>query len=292
MILGIAFAVLTGVIWTLVGVIYSHTAGEKDGFSSFMMSYFLVYVAIAWIFRTPQAAPTAEVLRIALVILPASIFGQLGFLALYRAMRTGPHGIAWSISQAAMVLPFLAGWLGFGNPVRVWQPLGMLLVLGSLPLLGKKKRAAGCAPQPRREFLLWTGAAFVLIGLGQVFTLLPNELGGLSSAALSWRVPLNSLGGLWWGAYIVFKGEKIHLSRLRLGLIYGVVVALGQIALYVAIDNMSAAQASEMVYPLAIGCCIVFFYGYCRVVRKEPSAPADLAGLAMLVPGLFMIVIK
>lgn len=256
-----------------------------------MCCYSLVFILIAWGARTPHPAPLIEVCRIAAAILPATLLAQLGFFALYRAMRGGPHSVAWSISQAAMILPFISGWLVFGNPVGALRVVGILLMLLSLPLLGKGKAHGSTQTVRAPSFIYWCVTAFLLIGLGQALTLVPNEWKAISPAALSWRVPLFSIGGVWWWGYMIYTREKFCPGRIRPGILYGGAVAAGQVVLYLAIDRMSLVQAAEIVYPLAVGCCIVLFFAYCLIFRKERCSIPEATGLFLLLGGMIFLAV-
>ena len=79
--------VATGVVWTLVGILYSRASQRGGGsFVPFMAAYSLVFVLTTWTAGCPVAAPMREVALTGACELAAAFFGQLGFLALYLAM--------------------------------------------------------------------------------------------------------------------------------------------------------------------------------------------------------------
>ena len=287
MVLGVLFSVITGLLWTLIGILFSRQSDKPESLYSFLFVTSVVGLPFVWIAQMPDQAPIAEIGKVALGIIPAGLAGMVGFVLLSRAMQTGPHGIAWSISQAAMVFPFLCGWLVFGEDVSWLRLAGMIALAASLPMIGFGKPQVGVVDR-KKIFPVFCGAALLLIGLQQVLTLTPNEM-GVSEAALTWRVPLLTICWLTWAIPMLLKKQKINRPVLLDGIWYGITNIAGQSCFYVSVDYLSEAQASGIVYPLASGCCIAFFALYCFVVRREKSAPLELGGLALLLCGIGLL---
>ena len=92
----------------------------------------------------PEAAPRNEILAVAGVMLPSGFAGLFGFLSMKKAMEYGYHAIGWCIVQSAMLCPFLAGMLWFGDRVTLWRTGGMVLLTASLILLGAAAALTYC----------------------------------------------------------------------------------------------------------------------------------------------------
>lgn len=275
----------TGVVWTLVGILYSR-ASQRDGgsFVPFMASYSLVFAITAWTAGCPVAAPAREVILTGGCALSAALFGQFGFLALYLAMRRGGHGVAWSLAQSSLLIPFLGGVIFFGNRPGVWSYIGLTAMLGAIALIGASSRNTDRTKS--RFYLLLALGAMLLNGVSQTLTLIPGHL-GLSLEALTWRVPLYSLAGLLWWVVLLVRREKYRFSWL--GVVYGIVVAGGQFLLYLAADGLEHWNAAGLAYPIAVGTCIFLMRIYSRIVRAERFTRLEAIGLALLLFGLVLM---
>ncbi|MBR6471649.1 MAG: hypothetical protein IKS83_07615 [Victivallales bacterium] len=279
------FCLATGVVWTLVGILYSQASQRDDGsFVPFMASYSLVFAVTAWTVGCPVAAPAREVALTGGCALSAAFFGQFGFLALYLAMQRGGHGVAWSLAQSAMVIPFLGGVIFFGNRPGVWPYIGLAAMLGAIALIGAG--SAGTDRAKSRFYLLLALGAMLLNGVSQTLTLIPGHL-GLSLEALTWRVPLYSLAGLAWWVVLLMRRERYRFSWL--GAVYGIVVAGGQFLLYRASDSLERQNASGLAYPVAVGTCILLMRLYSRVARRECLTRLEAIGLTLLLFGIALM---
>ena len=286
---GISLTLLTGLLWSAIGMVYSRAAEKKVGFYTFLFFSSLFFATTSWSVMAPAVVPWNEILRIAAVMIPAGMAGQLGFLALREAMRRGSHGIGWCIAQAAMVCPFAVGILFWEEPSSAFRLSGMALLLGSLVPLACSRNNGTEVPGTHRAFLVCAFLAFLLLGLQQTLTLVPNRLSGISGAALGWRVPLLSLCGINWIGMALYRHEWAWREILPLAFLYGVLVAAGQWTLFLAVDCLSGAEAAGIAYPLAVGSSIVLFFLYTRVVRRERSGRLGMVGILLAVTGIFLL---
>ncbi len=285
MLTGLILCVATGVVWTLVGILYSR-ASQRDGrsFVPFMAAYSLVFVLTTWTAGHPVAAPMREVALTGACELAAAFFGQLGFLALYLAMRRGGHGVAWSLAQSALAVPFLCGVLFFGNRPGVLPYCGVAMVLGAVALIGAA--STGTTIAMNRIYLLFAFGAMLLNGIAQALTLIPGHL-GLTPAALTWRVPFYCLVGLGWWVVLLVRHESFRFSWY--GVLYGIVVAAGQFLLYHASDCLERRNATALAYPIAVGTCILLMRLSSRFVRRERFSRLEAVGLALLLFGIALM---
>ena len=287
---GSIFTIATGVIWTLVAVIYSAVAGKQKHFTSFMFFYSAIFALLICIFQTPQNASAAEICKVAYPIVPAALLGHLGFFALYLAMKKGSHAVAWTFTQSAMVMPFLGSWLFFNSQVKWVNFAGLALVILALCGLGASKKDKSAEENKNSSLaLIFSMIALLLTGLSQFCSLLPGELGS-TEEALSWRLPIYSVAGvILWGAAALIMKAKIDRQVIKYGTVYGLVVAAGQVALYMAIDALASVDMVAIVYPAALSICIILFAVYCAIFRKEKLSKTAVSSLLLLLCGVILL---
>ena len=291
MITGLVLTILTGIFWMAVGIIYSRVAGKRLNFTAFMLVYSLAYGIFVCAVRTPYLVPFQEICKLAKIMLPASLLGMAGFLALYMAMKKSSHAVAWSFTQSAMIVPFLGGWLMLGSKVSCINIAGAVLLLTALCLFGRNK-AGDSGENTALSGILWSIGSLLLTGLSQFLTLLPGMWFDGNSELLSWRLPLQVLPLIVvWLIALAIRREKIDLSAIKWGILYGVIVSIGQILLYLALDRMQQYQLSNAVYPTAIAMCIILFTVYCRIFRNERFTPLSIAGLLIMLCGMVTILL-
>jgi multidrug transporter EmrE-like cation transporter len=321
MVLGIGVTLFVGLVWMVVGIIYSNATKDKSQFNLFMLNMVILYAVIAFLlpyigsFEFVQAIIPSKYMpvkplnpiawsnfwKLALLTAPSNLAGFAGFFILSYAMRMGSHSVAWGIMQSAIVLPFLTGWLILGDNVKIGNLCGMLIIIMSLIILvfGKVTSADKSAGKSEnssnvKNFLILTFLAFLCTGIQQSCTLLPNKADIIfpntepfTDAVLAWRIPLGSLGSLViWVIVSLLAKVKLSFGQFKNSLIYAIVVFIGQTLFYVAVDILSNYKLSGVVYPLAIGCCIVSFSLFCVIFRHEKLNILEKVGLGVMVLGL------
>ncbi len=289
---GLALSFFTGIIWTAVMIFYSKATERKDEFSSFMMFGSFFVLTVSYALNLPVKASSAEIVKLAFIMVPASFLSTASFATLCMAMRNGSHGIAWGIMQSAILFPFLVGWLCLGEKVGVLSTIGMFLILAALffMVMGKVKRnsdKSNSVEKHNKLFVFYIILAFTASGVGQLLTILPSHV-GLSEEVLKLRIPFFMSGAFLWLCSILVKRQKIAFRQLPNSIIYGVLVFGGQFALYQAIDALKVLKLTALVYPLAMGSCIVFFSVFCLVWRKEKNTLSEIIGLVILILGLLL----
>ena len=322
MIFALLLTLIIGIVWMFVGIIYSNATRDENEFDLFMITNLIFYALIA--FGMPFLAefkaiqefipieympvkplkmiPCGDLIRLSILMFPVAFFSIAGFFLLAAAMRKGSHSVAWGIMQSAIVMPFLTGWLLFGDNVNLISIGGMVLIIISLVFMVKGKQLSGEEEninelaKDHKAFLFWSFAAFLGTGLGQVGTLLPNKITlfcpestPFNEDVLAWRIPLISLFWLILWCFVLIK-DRCHFSlkQLKNGLLYAIVTFVGEALLFVAIDMLSKDNLSGIVYPLAVGFCIVFFSLFCMLIKHERLHYFEKLGLGVLTIGLFV----
>ena len=289
---GLGLSFLTGIIWTAVMIYYSRATDRKDEFSSFMMFGSFFVLIVAYVMNLPVNSSVAEITKLAAIMVPAAFLSTASFATLCMAMQNGSHGVAWGIMQSAILFPFLVGWLFYGEKVGWASSVGMVLILVALIFMvaGKVKRNSEveCGIEKHHKlFVIYIILAFFSSGASQLLTILPNHM-NFSVETMKLRIPFFMSGAFLWLLSILIKKQKIAFRQLPNSLVYGCLVFAGQFVLYKAIDAMDELKLTALVYPLAIGSCIVFFTIFCMGYRKEKNTLSEKLGIVILVLGLLL----
>ena len=278
----------TGVLWALVGVVFGSAPSDRDRMFSFFALYQLLFAVFVWIAQPPVAAPAGEVLRLAALIVPSGVLEITAFLLLKLAMNRGSQGIAWSVSQSAMVVSFVCSVAFLGNPSTVSQWVGLALALAALALFAKDKPSIGATVNDATYWRLVFGA-FALIGAGQFLRLIP-EYAGFQENTLTWQLPLLSpIGAVFWTTACAAKRIWQPRSVWKVSVACAAVVALGQISFFAAKKAAFGPRLTSIVNPVTIGTCILLFALWCRFVRREPMSRAGWLAVALDVAGIALL---
>lgn len=285
---GAVLTILTGVTWAAVAGIYSAAAERQKNYIGFMFCYMSIFAILVWIFQFPSAAPLNEILKVACIIAPGNICSTVGFYLLFIAMRKGSHTVAWTITQTAMIVPFLGGWLILDDRISAINLAGLFLIVSALILLGTDKSQKDEKKQNRIETtILLSFIAMILVGLAQFSTILPSEKNGFSGEALTWRLPVNAICGLLtWAGVAAVKRSKIDRPAVKWGVWYAFFVTIGQILFFLSVDSMAKFSVSGIVYPVSISLSILLFAVYRAIFRREKIKPLIGVGLFLLFLGV------
>lgn len=285
----IFYMLITGVLWTLVGIIYGKAPDKQGDLYSFLALNGFCYTLFIWSVHFPQKAPPPEVLHLALYMIPATVIEMTGFLLLKYAMTRGSQGIAWSIAQSSMVIPFLGAILFLGNHAGAVKYTGAAVLLSGLILVGLKKKGKEQPKSGQKGFLLYAFSAFLLVGIAQFMRIIPGNA-GFSEAALSWRLPVSApCGMIIWGYLAIARHGFVPGKVWKLAVPYAIVTALGQIFFFLAVDASDPLGITAIVYPVAVGCSIFLFSSYCVWWRREELPMVGRAGIILIVLGIVLL---
>ena len=266
----ILLMLLTGLVWTAVGVLFGAAPSERDRLYSFFAIGNLMFCVFSLATQPPSAATVPEVLRMSALIVPSALMEVIAFLLLKRAMERGSQGVAWCVAQSAMVIPFLCLVAFMRNPASAAQWAGLASVLAGLALLGREK-PDGEADAKDAAYILLALAAFALLGLGQFLRLVPGYA-GFSPVVVCSAKRLWNIG-----------------AACRSAVPYGIVVALGEICFYLATDAADKLLLTSIVMPVSIGTCILLFTLYCRIFRRERLSPGGWIAVALDIIGIALL---
>lgn len=281
---------VTGVLWTVVGIVFGKAPGDRERLSTFFALNGVFCTLFIWGFHFPKAANPMEVLKLTGFMLPATVAEIIGFVLLKYAMARGSQGIAWSIVQSAMVLPFLGAIAFLHNPAGVLKYAGAAMMLVGLILVGLRQEQARLnEARQKKTFLLLSFGAFLLVGIGQFLRIIPGNA-GFSEAALSWRLPIAaSCSMLFWMCYVLKAHSFVPGKIWKLALFYGMITYLGLIFFFAAVDAADPLGITSVVYPIAVGTSILLFSCYCVFFRREKFSKIAWGGVASIVTGIALL---
>lgn len=300
---GFILTLMTGLIWGGVGIVFSRVVKRNMDFPSFMLlsSGFILIFSLAVIpdYRAIMSGnANSRFFELIIVMLAVSVTANIGFLKMRGAMQCGHHGFTWAIAQSAMVLPFIFALLFWKEKAGISRLAGILLILTSFSLLslkeigspGKTSNSKSGSMKNGLSWIFFSISAFLLIGISQIFSIMPSQWSNWSDKG-ALRVPLLSgLTFIFWIGYVFLKGEKISFKLTFLhSLIYALLVLSGQIFLYKSLDLMALAKISSLVYPLAVGTCIMVVVIYSALKLREQFGISGIAGILVSLLGIILI---
>ncbi|MEI6073007.1 MAG: hypothetical protein WCS31_14535 [Verrucomicrobiae bacterium] len=296
MIAGILIAIGTGLSWTIVGIVMTrisrHGLNAKQYFGlNSLFSLIFSLLSISSYKEFAEAGGWHANTSLCLLMVAAGAFNVAGLLALQRAMKLSHKGIAWSIGQSAIVLPFLAGILIFGQKGTYSQYAGGLLILGgmSIPSLLRKQAAPGSGANHKCLWLFLALAAFFLLGVSQTLTSTPSYWKGWLDHG-NMRPALLYAGGFV-ASIALCLSERVNLFAWdkRTWLYAAGMAGLNMISIkltFFSLDRLSASGVGSIGYPLLVGSCIAGFSLYSLLIIKEVSHPLNWVALAMTLAGI------
>lgn len=295
MLLGVLMLLTTGLAWAFTGVLLSHCARNRIRAVTLLGPQMALGLLLAFSIlpnhRALAGGLPLSAWLLAAVLIGSGLLNAMGILTMQRAMRAGHHGITWAIGQSAMVLPFLAGTLLFGEPVSSLHLVGVGAIVISLAVLGgtrKDTEVQDRRENPRSWFLLAV-ATLVLLGLGLVMAALPSHMPRLTDPA-NLRVPSLCLGNAiiyltLWGR----EGGMPDRRTMALAVVGAIVGTASTLTMFCGLDLLSQAQMAAVGFPIAVGTCVVSFGLYSAVVLREPVTRWHLVGLALGLVGVVCV---
>ncbi|OGV51350.1 MAG: hypothetical protein A2017_20270 [Lentisphaerae bacterium GWF2_44_16] len=295
MISGLTLIFITGVLWGLVGIIFSRTVSRKENFHAFMLLSSFFCAAGAWAFLPDYtkiiSGDFSGTLQLLAVMTGVAFLGSTGFLFMKNAMNNdGHHGIIWTIAQSAMIIPFIASFILWDEKITLFKVLGLITILLSLFMFGMKKSESLSDPDKKngKKWFLFALSAFIFLGISQAFSTMPSHWTGWHDNA-SLRVPVYSLSAfLFWILYFLLKSSNVKFIFLP-AFSYALAGLLGQVTLYKSLDIMSARNMTSIVYPASIAVSILIFFLYSIFIIREKSGAGVRTGFLFALAGIIMI---
>jgi len=289
MALGFLFAALTGLSWTAIGVVLSRCAKQRFDIVSYSMVQTAATAVLAFLL---YAEPGKVELR-TFWILAAAVFGAgalnaLAQMVVKTAMTRGNHGPIWTVSQSALVVPFLASVILWGKHGTAGQWTGTALIAGGIliPVAGKCE-----------DFRLWLRPALLailLFGIVQTLYLVPSQFPECRDAG-NLRPMLAAFGGLT-GWELVRRGVRGRFlgdrPTLVLALFMSVLSLVGLKLFFLSLDHLARAGFGNVGIPLIVGCNIVGFSLYSLLILRERLSRIEISGMLAILAGIAAIAIN
>ena len=287
---GLAGNVLEGVLFAVIGVVMSRVA--LNNFST--VSYYFVgslgaLTAYCLTFVNWSAIPAAPMLwQLTALMLLAALLNNTGHLLMLANMKRGHKAASWAIGQSSMAIPFVMAGALFGEWCGFWGWMGIAAVVGGIALLATARRGVH-QEKIDSVWLLMALANFACYGLGQTCTSTPSHWAGFTDLA-NLRVAEQMLfNTAFYLIIILFVQKRFDRRTLPLGSIYAVFSYLSYLLIFWLLDRMTGLGCSRVVWPIAVGTCIVGFSLYSRLRIREPFSRRDLAGIAGITAGLVLL---
>lgn len=297
MFFALGLALLTGLCWCLIGIIFSQAAerGLHPAVMSALSGLGVAVVTATWIDWPALGGTGHGTLIISMVV--SALAMTVGMIALQMAMRHGKHGAAWAVAQSGLAWPFLVAVLIHGERPGVLPWVGLACIITSLGLLAERRGER--QHQATGPWFSWAMLAWAMIGLQQSAFQWPSLTSALPDPA-GIRVPLmNAVAGV--SAAVLFIGTR-RLSRPSGGrqttsswiiVPFAVVACAANVVAQPAIvrssDLLAGIGAAGIAFPVAIAACIALFMVYSSIHRGErPQARAGL-GLTCCLAGVVLM---
>ena len=298
MIQGILLSLASGLLFGSVGVILRRVSRAGGSLVAYYALFGTFYLALALVFqvRWRLVAGVDRLPMLSLLIGLSGVVSGLGMLLMTRSMALGHGGVSWAISQSALVVPFLAGVLLWGDRASAGGWAGLVLVLAMIAVLGRRpgegdvgRQTASAAPR-RGPWIASVAGAFAALGVSQALSSIPSRWDGWTDAA-GLRVALSAAGFLVVLLVLLAFTKDRRPGRLvpLLALAHGVVGFLGQAALFASLDRLAPHGLTAAAFPVSIGTTIVSFSLYSALVLRERFRPLDIASLAAGSSGIALL---
>lgn len=299
MVLGPLLMIVTGLLWSGVGVLLSYTARHRmDPYNMLLTSSILCLLVSAFGFVDHAAlwgGQASRVPSLAACMIVAGACAAMGTVSMEAGMRHGHNGAVWTISQSALAVPLVLGMLVWGEHVAWHRVGGVAVVLTSLMVFGRlRRKSAGPEEEAARGDGRWLSLAllaFVCYGVQQTLATAPSQWAEWSDAA-NLRLPLMFAGVCLANAVIVAcRRHPIQRRELKLAVILAGLALVSHFLMFVGLDVLGAVGVASIGFPLAIGTAIVGFALYSLLVLRETTRPLQQLGLWLAVVGVVMIAV-
>lgn len=291
---GILLVILAGIIWAAVGVIMSYVASSGRAIPSFYATAGLLAAvfASAFVVRWP-AVTDGEVTRLGEMALWVGISGVangLGKALVVMTMRRGHRGMILAIANASMVVPFMAAAVLWGEEYTETVWVGVACMLAAVVLLARHDRAA---PQTTRirSWLLPTLLALAIMGIGRTAVIVPSRWAGWDDAARLRPVVALAAAGLVHVAIMLVRRIPFDRRLLPHAALWAALAVVAYSIFFRAVDILGKLGLSGIVFPTAVGVCVMAFSLYSHVRLREPYTPRALTGLGLALLGLALIAV-
>lgn len=289
--MGLLMACVTGILNCIGGVFFSTVARRRTDMIAFNFALFLSIAVLSLAFcnwsdllhgNVPQAG------RLIPIMVLSGLGNLTGIFLMIVSMRRGPQAASYTFAQCAMIWPFVAGVMIWGDPSHPLNYLGVALIAVCIAMLARKPGHDGQAAAS----LPWLGiclTGFVVLGVTQILCTLPSRWPGWQDAARV-RIPLLYIPGALMLA-AVCKGTRrpIPGGMIRAALVCSVVALTSIVTVLSSLDNLARVQKASLVFPIVTGINVTAFACYSRLWLKERLGIPGWSGVALGVTGILLL---
>lgn len=291
LITGLLMAFLTGILYCVVGVFLSHVARRRIDMVAFNTVMFVAIAVLSvaccnWTALVRGNIPEAKHLAAIMVV---AGFGNLaGLFLMTLSMRHGPQAASYTFAQCAMVWPFMAGLVFWGECGCMANYAGVALVMLSIVLFARKPGKGGEMSAGWFWLAICLGG-FACNGITQTLCSMPSRWAGWADTARL-RIPL-----LYVPTAVVLTGLSYKARRaipkqmIGLGVLCAVAAMVSVQTVLASLDHMAMVQKASLVFPLATGVNVTLFACYSRFWLKEQFSASAWSGLACGVLGILLL---
>lgn len=294
---GIILLLLSGLGWSIIGIIISNCAHKNRNIAVVQGGAALLIMVFGIFFLIIQGKSpiySQETILIYLVMFITGIINFFNFILMRKAMKKGPNGIVWCIMQSALIFPFLTGILFFGVIPTVARIIGVFLIIIGIILtgLGKGHQKSQKNLLQNNKWIWAALSAFTIVGISQCFGNLPSYMDGASQVDGVQRA-IAFQGGTF-SAFLFFsllntnfrKFEGVGKPMLALTV---VTLIIQFFLFYKGLDIVQQAGAGSIGYPITISSCIIIFFIYSFIFLKETLPRSGMAGIILCICGIIAI---
>ena len=293
MIIGLLSLAVTGVLWVALGIVVSSSARENKNLPLIQggTGMLIVLATLPGLFFAPFPGWLTGI-----CIFLSGVGNYCIFHLMNKAMKIGPNGLTWAMIQSAFTIPFIMGIVFFGVPCSWFRLAGLLLLLTATALMGccgqNQKQCGGFS----RKWLFFTVTGFVLAGLNQCCANLPSyflEQEKIDFAGLWVRAGLGGAGtAAVWLLHGLFDRKNFHGSGCTKWMFLMAASTLAaSVTLFCGLDQLVAAGAGAIGYPVAMGVTIAVFLLYSLIVLRERFSLSAALSIFLCLCGIILLAI-
>ncbi|MBN2011296.1 hypothetical protein JW960_18270 [candidate division KSB1 bacterium] len=292
---GLVLIFLTGILWCANGIVLSYITRKSMDFISYISVQAALNMVGAWLFigdiRLVMCGNIDRLAQLNILMLGSGFTGIIGTIFMQKAMRTGHHGIIYTIAQSAMIIPFITGVVLFSERFQLLNMIGMVLVVVSIMAFGmertnSKQQSHGMTSNAWFYLAL---LSLLAIGLTQTLTTVPSYWINWSDEA-NLRVPLLMTGSAL-VLFIIAIIQKTQFTKksILIGTSSSFFVLPSTFIFFKAMDVLAQHNKVALAYPLAVGINILSFAIYSMFMIKEKTTLMHILGIVTGFTGLMLI---
>lgn len=292
--IGLMYVVLAGLTWTAIGIAFSKVANKEIDSVVFITvaAFFTMIFSVPMVrWQLVSSEPVTNLPPLIILMLISGAFNMLASYVMLIAMGKGHNGYTWAIGQSAMLIPFLMSIVIWRDAVSVSGIIGMTLMLVMVITLGAcKSRGEGDKKQSySRLWLILSLIVFLLYGIQQTINTIPTRWYDWNDT-LNLRVPLSFTGGfIFQLILLLFSKRKITKPSVIRGFFAAILIVVGGVFIFLAIDNLNDYGLLPIVYPLAISISIMGVSLYSVAYLKENFKFLQIVGLLVGFIGIVLV---